>query len=222
MRWFRHNSDSHTNLKLRAVLSEFGLPGYAFYWLCLELVAQQGSLNFELNQNRTWCRALCTISGLPEAEVQKMLKRFGEIELIDSNSLTAGKLAIPKMRDYTDSYTLRRLSKVRKHKLLKLYGNVLYNNNTKETAYKQLKAAFERLWNEYPNKVGKKDAERHFLGSVKGDEDVKKLEIALKNYKASDVVKKGYIQNGKTWFNNWQDWVVPPKAEPDPYIRREK
>lgn len=72
---------------------------------------------------------------------------------------------------------------------------------------------FESLWAKYPNKDGKKAAERHFHNEVKNDQDWQDINTALKNYLESDVVKKGFIKNGSTWFNNWRDWIVPPRKE---------
>jgi len=69
--------------------------------------------------------------------------------------------------------------------------------------------AFNVLWQRYPNRTGKKDALRHFEATVKTPEDLTNINTALTNYLRSDKVKKGFIQNGSTWFNNWQDWVNP-------------
>jgi len=33
------------------------------------------------------------------------------------------------------------------------------------------------------------------------------IQRALGNYLRSETVKKGFIKNGSTWFNNWQDWI---------------
>jgi len=66
---------------------------------------------------------------------------------------------------------------------------------------------FESIWNLYPRKIGKKKAEIHFKKSVKTNDHVKKIKIALENYTKSKSFKDGYIQNGSTWFNNWEDWI---------------
>ena len=73
-----------------------------------------------------------------------------------------------------------------------------------------LDSAFERIWDEYPRKDGKKAAMRHFKASVKNREDYNCLCKALFNYKLiieRDKVEQRYIKNGSTWFNNWRDWV---------------
>lgn len=215
MKWFRHESDSYSNIKLRAVLHDFGLEGYAVYWLCLELVAQQGSMHFELNNNRTWELSLCTTSALDLDRLRAMLKRFGELDLICAKSLAEGKLSIPKMADYADTYTLRRVAEEHKKNVGSLYCNVLYGTLVR----------FTSIWDRYPNKIGRKEAFKHFQASVKNEEDFKNIGLALDNYLASEwVTKEGgkYIQCGKTWFNNWEDWIVPPKAAPDKYIKKDK
>lgn len=68
-------------------------------------------------------------------------------------------------------------------------------------------AIFEDIWSLYPKRIGKKDALKHFLANVKTESDCDDIWKALGNYKASERVSKGFIQNGSTWFNNWRDWV---------------
>lgn len=70
------------------------------------------------------------------------------------------------------------------------------------------KGDFENVWKEYPNRVGKKEALRHYKSTVKDADDAQDVLIALANYKEHLSVndwKKP--QNGSTWFNNWQDWL---------------
>ena len=67
--------------------------------------------------------------------------------------------------------------------------------------------AFEKAWERYPSKTGQKAALKHFTFSVKTSTDWLDLQRALDNYLKSDRVKRGFIQNGSTWFNNWRDWI---------------
>ena len=85
---------------------------------------------------------------------------------------------------------------------------------TKETNTKEKEIVFDRLWLKYPNRVGKKDALRHYIASVKTDQDQIDIEKALVNYLNSKSVKENFIQNGSTWFNNWRDWVLNPISTP--------
>ena len=67
---------------------------------------------------------------------------------------------------------------------------------------------FESLWVKYPKPVNKKEALRHFNASVRTEKDWQDIQKALTNYLSSARVLNNIIQDGKTWFNNWQDWVT--------------
>lgn len=69
------------------------------------------------------------------------------------------------------------------------------------------KFQFQSIWAKYPNKLGRKQAERHFNSSVLNEKDYSDIQIAISNYLRSERVLKGFIQNGSTWFNNWRDWI---------------
>lgn len=71
---------------------------------------------------------------------------------------------------------------------------------------------FDDLWKIYQNRVGRKAAERHFFNTVKTVRDLEHIRKALENYNASEKVQKGFIQNGSTWFNDWQAWTEPTPA----------
>jgi phage replication O-like protein O len=74
---------------------------------------------------------------------------------------------------------------------------------------------FYEIWTKYPKRVGKKSALRHFNATVKNDVDWININKALENYLKSDTVKKGFIQNGSTWFNDWDCWLdQKPKTDP--------
>ena len=67
--------------------------------------------------------------------------------------------------------------------------------------------AFSELWEAYPNKDGRKAAEKAFRASVKTSDDLDDIKQALSNYLGSEKVQRGFIKNGSTWFNNWRDWI---------------
>ncbi len=72
---------------------------------------------------------------------------------------------------------------------------------------------FEAIWAKYPDRVGKKSAERHFNASVKTEQAWKDINTALSNYLLSKRVLKGFVQNGSTWFNDWEGWVKHKKED---------
>jgi len=91
--------------------------------------------------------------------------------------------------------------------------NNIANSKLKKKEKEKKENWFEKIWVLYPNKVGKKEALRHFKTSIKTEEDYKNINIALINYLKSERVVKGFVQNGSTWFNNWQDWINPTKQQ---------
>lgn len=112
MKWFKHETDAHTNLKLQNVIDTFGLEAYGYYWMCVELVALQ-SENFHLNSEKNWKNYLKKLSGLLSEQQDLYLQLFAEINLIDKKSLIKGTLSIPKLAERCDEYTdkLRRKSR---------------------------------------------------------------------------------------------------------------
>jgi len=73
--------------------------------------------------------------------------------------------------------------------------------------YKISASNFSEVWSKYPNRVGRKEAERHFFASVKTKQDLANINKALDNYLKTKKVAQGFIKNGSTWFNNWQDYT---------------
>lgn len=76
-----------------------------------------------------------------------------------------------------------------------------------------VKLDFNVIWDNYLKKVGKKTAYRHFKATVKTKQDFENIQKALENYKKSARVLRGFVQDGSTWFNNWQDWIDFEEAE---------
>jgi hypothetical protein len=76
---------------------------------------------------------------------------------------------------------------------------------------KLLADTFDSLWEQYPNKAGRKDALSHFKRTVKSQKQVDLINTALKNYLIYTAGKDPqYIKHGSTWFNQWEDWVNNP------------
>jgi hypothetical protein len=54
MKWFKHDSNAHTDDKLQKVLMRHGAEGYALYWYCVELIAARvtpDNITFELKHD---------------------------------------------------------------------------------------------------------------------------------------------------------------------------
>ena len=75
-----------------------------------------------------------------------------------------------------------------------------------------MESDFEDIWKQYPNRQGKKNAYRHFFATVKTGDDLHRIRSALQNYLGSGNVARGFIKQGSTWFNEWQDWAEPTEV----------
>lgn len=106
MKWFKHNSDAHTNLKTGAVIAEYGVGAYGFWWLCVELVAHQGDM-YALGADKNWKRGLMRVSGASMEDIDTWLAFFADERLIDAEALARGELHIPNLAEYCDDYSSR-------------------------------------------------------------------------------------------------------------------
>jgi len=106
MKWFKHLSSAYTDLAIRQLIEEFGIEGYGVYWLCCELVAQQGK-GFKLKKKQNWFKLLCLISKLNEKKCSEMLQKMSELNLICPRAYKKGTIYLHKMNKYADEYTYK-------------------------------------------------------------------------------------------------------------------
>lgn len=82
---------------------------------------------------------------------------------------------------------------------------------------------FEQIWAQYPRRLGKKAAERHFRATVKSEADFERIKRALQNYVKkleADRTEEQFVKHGSSWFNSWEDWTdyAPPRASNAPRV----
>lgn len=151
-------------------------------------------------------------TGLRRQNVLRAVSKLSTLNLIViKKDSTKGNL----YRLNKDFDTWRPLSKKRRGGLKKdnqLDSKKLHTKETitKETIYicsSSLTSLFEDIWGRYPKRIGKKQAIKSFEASVRNEKAWDNIQKALSNYLASERVAKGFVQNGATWFTNWQDWV---------------
>ena len=96
------------------------------------------------------------------------------------------------------------------------------DTDTDTDPLKRVVQKFDEIWSKYPKRQGKKAAFKHYKVSVKTEKDYIDIQKALENYLKSETVKKGFVQNGSTWFNNWRDWIDYVETTTDPYEQVKK
>ena len=92
------------------------------------------------------------------------------------------------------------------------------NNNSKENTSAKLTEDFEKLWNLYPNKQGKKKAKSSYERAIKNGTTNKEIQDGIVRYKnhlkQNDWLKPAH---GATWFNNerWEDeYTIENQTKP--------
>ena len=117
----------------------------------------------------------------------------------------------PENRVHGSVINILHKSGINKGLIRGLQGCKDYNKDKDKDKDKYIKEKdFEALYTLYPSKIGKRQALKYFLSSVKTEDDLKNIKIALTNYIKSERVSKGFVQNASTWFNNWSDWINKP------------
>lgn len=98
-------------------------------------------------------------------------------------------------------------------------GVKVKNKDKNKDRNKEKETEFLEIWSQYPNKAGKTRAFERFVSSVKSEDDLQAIREALKRYlKHLQENTWKQAQDGKTWFNNWRDWinyVEPERRETD-------
>lgn len=109
MKWFKHDCDMHTNLKIQELIDKEGAEGYAIWILCLEMVGKEGKKG-KLDGQKRWQKGLEKVlqwSG--NGKIDKILKTLAEVKLINSKALKYGNLHIPEFTKRGDDYFRRQL-----------------------------------------------------------------------------------------------------------------
>lgn len=215
MKWFKHETDAHTNLKLQAVVDKHGLEGYGFYWACVELIGLQGE-NFRVEAQKCWQSYLKKVMSIDVDKQNIILQTFCEVNLIDKKAFKYGHLYIPKMEERSDDYTarLRRVSE-------QTTDNVHLEENRKEKKKKEKKRTeytqdFESFWNLYPKKTGKAKAFDYWQELT--SEEKKKIMEDIPNRKQDDKWVNGFIKDPERYIKHrqWEDDIIKPRGKVEP------
>jgi hypothetical protein len=84
MKWYKHESKSHTDEKIRDLIFKFGQEGYGIYHTCLELISEKIDKNQvpKISISDRVLREICRVS---HQKLTKILSFFDQNSLIFSN-----------------------------------------------------------------------------------------------------------------------------------------
>ena len=124
-----------------------------------------------------------------------------------NNLYTVVSVPQPQNKDTQNTYTQNKDTQ-NKDTINNSSINNSINNNSKENTSAKLTEDFEKLWNLYPNKQGKKKAKSSYERAIKNGTTNKEIQDGIVRYKnhlkQNDWLKPAH---GATWFNNerWED-----------------
>lgn len=194
-------SDSYSNLKHQQVIAEFGLEGYGFYWVCLEIVAQQGQ-NFRIKGDKKWKLSLSYQTRMKNEKIETLLHSFGSAGLIDKKALEIGDLFIPKMSEYADEYTekMRRISRQKKDNVG--LEQIRTDKNTKEDKEMQEVFSFWLSQNVIKPRTLNSDTGKEILKALK-NYSLEEIKTAIETY--ATVLERGVDETKRAywWSHSW-------------------
>lgn len=231
--YFPHDSNATNDPKIMMLIAQWGLEAYGIFWTIIEHLREQPNYKSHIKI----ARALASRYGSSEEKYLSIIKSFGLFiiqpdEFFYSKSLNMRMKPLQDKRAKMKALANKRWSQGKKaeevmthayalpaHMPTHCVGNaskdkVKIKESRDKVEIKECKD-FMGLWQQYPNKDGKKAAHRYFESSVKTERDKEDIKKALANYLQSEKVKKGFIKNGSTWFNNWRDWIELPNSNGD-------
>ena len=134
-----------------------------------------------------------------------------------NNLYTVVSVPQPQNKDTQNTYTQNKDTQ-NKDTINNSSINNSINNNSKENTSAKLTEDFEKLWNLYPNKQGKKKAKSSYERAIKNGTTNKEIQDGIVRYKnhlkQNDWLKPAH---GATWFNNerWEDeYTIESQTKP--------
>jgi len=190
MKWFKHDTNAHSDAKLDKVLMHYGAHGYAVYWYCLELIAgkitpQNSSCSLEHDAEQIGARLK-----IDSAEVTGILAYMVDIGLFERH--IEGAITCLKMLGRLDK------SMTNSPKLRAMIGEI------RQEASGSVMTCHDMSGNVTPDKI-RSDEIR---------EDKKNKTAIPKDFSISDGVRKWAEKNGHRRLNaHLEHFIDKAKAQ---------
>lgn len=84
-RYFTHDSNAHTDLKIKALLKKYGWCGFGWYWYMIETLREESDYKLELNEVNL--ESLSEEMKIETDEVKKYIDYLVKVKLLKQNSV---------------------------------------------------------------------------------------------------------------------------------------
>jgi len=237
MKWFHHDADIRHKESITKLKEEFGFEGIGRYWTICEIIAEQMDYSdkcFAEFPEKKWLSELAIRRPL----FHRYLLVIGQ--LFDNRVITNGaliRIEMPNLLEKKDNHTrnlqakLKKLAskdkeiEIEKEKDKRPSADSIKPESPAPLKFDQ-EYGFKVAWRNYPRKIGRKEAFRHYKATVKSVHDHNNLMESMENYSFYAVAMNYDYQHGSTWFNNWQDHLIPhiikPKKETENHFEKNR
>ena len=228
--YFPHDADASTDEKLIYLESKFGMNGYGFYFKMLEILTRSNGFKIEYNDIKK--SVYVKRVGLSFREFDEILDECLRDEIkafvIENGYLYSPGLIkrLTPLVEKRENMRIKYAEMKQKESESAISETENTNSESETTQSKEEKSKVKKSINIYSskfesfwlsgmwNKQGKKDAKRIFNRDIKTEQDWQDILKARDNYATHLSLNKWKVpQNGKTWFNNWRDFVIWVESE---------
>lgn len=105
MKWFKHYTNASDDELLEQIIEEFGLDGYARWWLLLEAIAKNMDETNKCSAEYSWVKWQQILRG-KRNKLETFLKRFGnKLETNEKQNGNVLEIKCSKLLELRDNYT---------------------------------------------------------------------------------------------------------------------
>lgn len=242
MNWFKHDTGSTQDAKVKKLLIRYGAVGYAIYFHCLELIAGNVSdtnLTFELEHDSEIIADNLHIHGTADKSgmmlVEEIMRYIVELGLFTCSDNKIFCLKLLKRLDLsmTSNETFRSMiikAKQSHDDIMTDHDRVMLSKHSKAKhsiskkprqisdggkVKSEYSDNFLAFYDSYPRKEGKTAAQKTYTAKMKQGVDHGAIMAALGAYKAQIANKHTepqYIKQPSTFLNCFEDFT--PQAAP--------
>ena len=219
--YFRHSFIAHRDEKIVQLIDQFGMAGYAYFFIILELCGEQWDENcpekFVFHQ-----RVLLNSLLVRQDKLRSYLAVTSQLLLIHATTNgTKIELRIPNFKKYIGKYSKQLLPDGRNKRKEKKRKEK--ESKTKEQTLKIVKTThnkfnFDTIYQEYPKKVGKKIGMERCKKYITTQDQYSNLQSAVKNYTkhcSLEGLDSKYIKHFSSFMNSWEDWIILEDTQVD-------
>ena len=214
MKYFKHYSNASDSQTLNKIIDEFGLEGYARYWLLLELLAQEfdGTEPIITLHQRQILEKVHIKFGKKLATFMQKLSNFSVLSYEKSGNFY--KIEAPILLDLQSKdfkYSRRKRETSSMKATLRYKDKKIKDKKTIQKKFKPPRDRLEEIYAAYPRKQGKSAGFAKLERELKSFQDVEVFATAVEKFAqvmAKENRSQKYIPIFSTFVNSqWRDYL---------------